>query len=165
MNTTIRKGNHPMKLDKLLRSNNDVIARRLNTNPPPTDAELLRKGLSRQLQRLPGSVGDPDPDRRRELGEVEVDLGAEKRRVRLAHDPENRAMSVHGVHVMMTNVDKDLADSFESTASRFMEEQGTAEMETQRVLLGLVVSAIMRRHQFLADAVVRQLRHERFHAI
>jgi hypothetical protein len=160
-----------MKLDKLFHTSEEVAARRLGVAPPArtmSDSELLRKGLSRQLAREPHSIGDPDPDRRRELGEVEIDLGlgTEKHRVRLAHDPENRAMSVHGVNVMMTDVDKDLRDSFESTSARLMEEQGNAEQETQRVLLGLVVSAVLRRHAFLTAAVAQRMRDEkRYHTV
>jgi hypothetical protein len=154
-----------MKLDKLLRSNHDVIARRLNTNPPPSDAELLRKGLARQLEREPHSVGSADPDRRRELGEIETEIGAEKRRIRISHDPQSRSMSLHGINVELNNVDEDLRRSFESTAARCMEEQGSAEQETQRVLRGLVVSAIMRRHQFLTAAVTQRLHHERYHGV
>jgi hypothetical protein len=152
-----------MKLDKLLRSNHDVIARRLNTNPPPSDAELLRKGLARQLERLPGSVGDADPDRKRELGEIEVDLGTDKRCVRVAHDPEQRAMSLHGVHTPLSEIDKPLADAFVASAGALNAAQGEIEQATQAAILGAVVSAVMRRHKFLADAVVRQLQHERYH--
>jgi hypothetical protein len=158
--------------DKLFRvDDDDVTAMRLaNLGRAPrlrtmSDAELLRKGMARQIERQPHSVGSADPDRKRELGETEVDLGTERRRIRIAHDPENGAMSLHGVNVMVSNVDKDLADSFESTASRFMQEQGNAEQETQRVLLGLVVSAIMRRHQFLTAAVTQRLRDERYHGV
>jgi hypothetical protein len=154
-------------LDKLHRTADDVTARRLRTNPPPSDSELLRKGLARQLARQPHSIGDPDPDRKRELGEIEVELGpsAERRRIRVAHDPQSGAMSLHGVNVMMSSVDNDLADPFVATAARLNEAQGMEEQETQRVLLGLVVSAVLRRHKFLADALTRQLDHERFRAI
>jgi hypothetical protein len=130
-----------------------------------SDAELLRKGLARQLEREPHSVGSADPDRKRELGEVEADIGSERRKIRVMHDPENSAMSLHGVHTPMSSIDADLRDSFMATAAQLSEAQGTAEQETQRTLLGLVVSAVLRRHKFLSDAVVRQLRHERYHSI
>jgi hypothetical protein len=154
-------------LDKLHRTADDVTHRRLRTNPPPSDSELLRKGLSRQLERLPHSIGDADPDRKRELGEIEIELApsSEKRRIRVAHDPENGAMHLHGVAVTMSQVDEDLRDSFEATAANLNLAQGMAEQETQRTLLGLVVGAVLRRHKFLADALTRQLDHERWRAV
>jgi hypothetical protein len=65
---------------------------------------------------------------------------------------------------MVSDLGQDLADSFVSVAARLNEEQGTAEQETQRVLLGLVVSAALRRHRFLSDAVTRQLQQQRYGA-
>jgi hypothetical protein len=154
-----------MKLDKLLRSNHDVIARRLHTNPPPTDSELLRKGLSRQLERQPHSVGSADPDRRRELGEIETEIGTERRRIRVAHDPEQGAMYLHGVATPLSGIDKPLADAFVASAGALNAAQGEIEQRTQAAIVGAVVSAVLRRHQFLADALVQQLRHERYHGI
>jgi hypothetical protein len=157
-----------MKLDKLYHTSDEVAARRLNVAPPArtmSDSELLRKGLSRQLQREPHSIGDPDPDRRRELGEIEVELGTERRRVRIAHDPEQGSMHLHGIATPLSGIDKPLADAFVASAGALNAAQGEAEQQTQSAIIGAVVSAIMRRHQFLADALVQQLRHERYHSL
>jgi hypothetical protein len=40
--------------------------------------EVAKYGI---IGRAPHSIGDPDPDRKRELGEVEIDLGTEQRRI------------------------------------------------------------------------------------
>jgi hypothetical protein len=159
-----------MHLDKLYRvADDDVTAMRLkNLGPAPktrtmSDAELLRKGLSRQLERQPHSTGSADPSRRVELGEAEIDLGSSgKHRIRVAHDPENGAMHLHGVAITMAQVDKELAESFATVATRVSELQGTAEQASQTTLLSLVVNEVMRRHKFAADAVTRQLRNGRY---
>jgi hypothetical protein len=140
--------------------------RETGTVPPiSSDGELLRRGLAAQLEREPHSIGDPDPDRKRKLGEVEIDLGTGPRRIRVAHDPQAGTMSLHGVHLRLADLDPGLARSFEATAAAVNEAQGTAEMEDQLILLGALLDRILRRHKFAADAVVRQLDHERFAAI
>jgi hypothetical protein len=161
-----------MHLDKLYRvADDDVTAMRLaNLGPAPkvrtmSDAELLRKGLARQLEREPHSIGSADPDRKRELGEIEVEVGSERRRIRIAHDPEQGAMYLHGIATPMSSIHKPLADAFVASAGALNAAQGSAEQETQVAIVSAVVSAVLRRHQFLADALVRQLRHERYHSL
>jgi hypothetical protein len=158
--------------DKLYRvADDDVTAMRLaNLGPAPkvrtmSDDELLRKGMARQLERQPHSIGSADPDRKRELGEIEVDLGTERRRIRIAHDPEQNAMYLHGIATPLSGIDRDLGDAFVASAGALNAAQGEMEQATQAAILGAVVSAVLRRHQFLADAVVQQLRHERYHSL
>jgi hypothetical protein len=130
-----------------------------------SDSELLRKVLARQLAREPHSIGDPDPDCKRELGEIEVDVGSERRRIRVAHDPEQAAMYLHGIATPLSGIDKDLADAFVANAGALNAAQGEIEQQTQSGIIGAVVSAVLRRHQFLTAAVTQRLRDERYHAI
>jgi hypothetical protein len=164
---------HLDKMDKLLRNPDDDVnalrkaqlTRAPPSRPMPSDGELLRRGLASQMQREPHSIGDPDPDRKRELGEVEIDLGTGPRRIRVAHDPQNGVLHLHGVAVLTAELDPAWVRSFESTAAAFNEAQGTAEQETQRILLGALIERVLRRHKFAHDALVRQLDHERFTAV
>jgi hypothetical protein len=50
-------------------------------------------------------------------------------------------------------------------AGALNEAQGREEQETQRILLGALIDRVLRRHQFAADALVRQLDHERYGAV
>jgi hypothetical protein len=77
-----------------------------NKGSMPTDDELLRRGMAAQMQREPHSIGDPDPDRKRELGEVEIDLGTGPLRIRVAHDPQEGALHLHGVAVLTAELDR-----------------------------------------------------------
>jgi hypothetical protein len=163
---------HLDKMDKLLRTPDDDLTAlrksqltRAPSRPLLSDSELLRRGLSAQMAREPHSIGDPDPDRARELGEIEIDLDSGPRRIRVAHDPQNGALHLHGVAVLTSEIDPALMRSIELTAGALNEAQGREEQETQRILLSALLSRAVRRHKFLADALVRQLDHERYGAV
>jgi predicted 2-oxoglutarate/Fe(II)-dependent dioxygenase YbiX len=55
--------------------------------------------------------------------------------------------------------------SFEATAAMLNEKQGSEEEATARTLLAALLERVLRRHKFAADALVRQLEHERFIAV
>jgi hypothetical protein len=56
------------------------------------ERQQVRSGIAKY------GIVDPDPDQKRELGEVEIDLGTEQRRIRVSHDPQARTMNLHGIH-------------------------------------------------------------------
>jgi hypothetical protein len=125
---------------------------------------LIKTGIVNP-ERAPHSIGSADPDRKRELGEVEIDLGAEQRRIRVAYDPQGGTLNLHGVVVQTSDLDRDLMRSFEATAAMLNEMQGREEEATARTLLAALIDRVLRRHKFAADALVRQLDHERFTAV
>jgi hypothetical protein len=103
--------------------------------------------VAAQIAREPHSIGDPDPTRKRELGEVEVNLDSGPRRIRVAHDPQNGALHLHGIAILTAELDPALVRSFEATAAAFNQAQGREEQETQRILLGALLDRVMRRHK------------------
>jgi hypothetical protein len=56
-----------------------------------------------------GLGGVPDPDRKRELGEIEIQIDsgpyAGPHRLRVAHDSPNREMNLHGARISLGNID------------------------------------------------------------
>jgi hypothetical protein len=63
-------------------------------------AELEKRGRIAKAQHDGNrGIGTPDPDRKRELGEVEIDLGTEQRRIRVSYDPRGGTLNLHGVMV------------------------------------------------------------------
>jgi hypothetical protein len=155
---------NPHLADRLPK-NPQTSTSRGTTTMRPSDTDLLRKGLAAQIAREPHSIGDPDPTRKRELGEVEINLDSGPRRIRVAHDPQNGALHPHGIAILTAELDPALVRSFEATAAAFNQAQGREEQETQRILLGALLDRVMRRHKFVGDAVVRRLDHERFTAV
>jgi hypothetical protein len=133
----------------------------------PSEADALRQHEVAKYgivgrEREPHSIGDPDPDRRRELGEIEITLDSGPRRIRVRHDPQERTLNLHGAHVRLDDLEPGLARSFEATAALFNQMQGELEQEDQRILLGALIDRAMRRNKWLSDAVVRQLDNERY---
>lgn len=119
------------------------------------DGELRKQGAVAQARRMPG-VGSPDPDRRLEIGEVETALG----RVRVAISRDS--IAVHGVHVPLSDIDRDLREAIVETSASFAAATLDIEQSKQRSIVGFVVDAILRRHQFLTAKVKEAKQHERF---
>jgi hypothetical protein len=121
------------------------------TTSLPSDSELLRKGLAAQMRRLPGGAGDPD--HRIVIGEVDVpDVG----RVHVEHDQAADEVVFHGVRGRLADFDADLRNAFCAGTAAFVEAQNAAEQVTARTLVGLVVTAIIQRHDKFIGATVRQ---------
>jgi hypothetical protein len=118
--------------------------------------EALRKRASHaaQLRHLPGT-GDPDPDRRIEIGEVETQLG----RVRVAI--ERDSIQIHGVAAMLSEIDADLRTAIVSTSAAFAAAILDIEQTEQRAINGFVMDAVFRRHEFLSARVREAKRRER----
>ena len=132
--------------------------------PLKTDAQLRKSGIVAQTRHAPG-VPAFDPDRKRELGEVWINLAGDNHKIRVAHDPVEKEIILHGVHFQMSDFDKQMMRSFEATAAALNDAQGEEEQATQRELLGALIERVLRRNRFAADALVRQLRNERYTAV
>ncbi|UGY03274.1 hypothetical protein [Bradyrhizobium quebecense] len=100
-----------------------------------------------------------DASRRRELGEVEIEVDGGRHRVDVAHDPARGELRIHGATFDTAEIDRTLMRSFEATAAELNRVQGQAEDAPLREALGALLDRILRRHKFTADAVTRQLRH------
>jgi len=121
--------------------------------------ESLRKkaALATQLRHLPGS-GSVDPDHRIELGEISTELG----RIRLSVSRDS--FEAHGVSVLLEDIDSDLRQALVSTSAAFAAAILDSEQSEQKTIVGIVMDAVMRRHQFLTAKVKELLRRERIDA-
>jgi hypothetical protein len=115
---------------------------------PADDGEMRKAAAIAQARRGPGT-GDPDPDRRIEIGEVETELG----RVNVAVLRDE--LRVHGVHVPLSDIDADLRGAIISTSSAFAAAERDEEQTSQRAILAIIIDGVLRRHKFL-DAKVRE---------
>jgi hypothetical protein len=154
--------------DPLLKAARQAKMSRVFYQPQGVDVAVLAQDREPWClhKREPHSIGSADPDRKRELGEIEIQIDsgpyAGPHRLRVAHDPRERTMNLHGANVSLGDIDPALAAGFEATAAAVNAAQGSAEQETQRELLAALLDRILRRHKWAADAVVRQLEHERY---
>ena len=120
----------------------------------PVDDGLSKAAVAAQLRQLHGT-GDPDPDRRVEIGECETELG----RVRVAISRES--ISIHGVNTNLSEIDADLRDALVHTAASFAAAQTDLEQTQQKSMIGFVMDAVMRRHQCLTAKVKESKARER----
>jgi hypothetical protein len=120
------------------------------------DAELRRKADLAKAQRLPGS-GNPDPNARTEVGEVD---SKEFGRLRLAVSRDE--IMIHGVNAPLSDLDEDLRAALVSSSSAFSAAENEEEQTTQRKIIGIIVDAVLRRHEWLSAKVRDAKRNERF---
>jgi hypothetical protein len=102
--------------------------------------------LAAQARHMPG-VGSPDPNRRREIGEIETALG--RVRVTVAHD----SLRVHGVNVLLADIDVGLRGALVTASAAFAAAESDIEQSEQRVVIGYLVDAILRRDKTLEASV------------
>jgi hypothetical protein len=121
----------------------------------PRDEALRKRAVVAHLRHMPGE-GNPDPDRRIEIGECETSLG----RVRVAVSRDD--LSVHGVNVPLTDIDRDLGEAVVETSASFAAATLDVEQSKQRTLVGLVIDGVLRRHEFLTAKVREAKRRERY---
>jgi hypothetical protein len=119
------------------------------------DEAMRKRAVVAQLRHMPGE-GDPDPDRRIEIGECETQLG--RVRVTISRDE----LSVHGVNVPLTDIDRDLREAIVETSASFAAATLDIEQSKQRTLVGLVIDGVLRRHEFLTAKVREAKRRERY---
>lgn len=120
-------------------------------------SELARRGLVAKLHRA--GIGDPDPGRRIEIGEVDT---GHHGRVRVALDHGAGALVVHGVAVDINEIDADLRRSLIAAAAMFTGAKDPAHQTSAKTLIGTVVAAILDRHDELHTGVFDARRRERF---
>lgn len=121
----------------------------------PKDEAMRKRAVATQLRHLPGT-GDPDPDRRIEIGECETQLG----RVRVAVSRDTLAL--HGVNVALSEIDRDLREAVVSTSASFAAAVLDVEQAKQRTLVGLVIDGVLRRHEFISARVKEAKQRERY---
>jgi hypothetical protein len=127
---------------------------------PPFDNELLRKGLAAQLAREPHSIGSADVHQRTEFGDIETPHG--RVMVSVSHDRGADVLAVHGVNVPMTDISRDLRQSVVATAAAFNAAFSAEEQVTQKTIVGLIVSAVMRENPTLEAEVKRRVQAQRY---
>lgn len=96
----------------------------------PSNADLLRRGLARQLEREPSSIGKADPGHRVDLGEVKTTRHGV---VSVAHDIDQGALVMHGIAVALDEIDADLRSLFLSSSATLNSVQDRA-LQSQRAL-------------------------------
>jgi hypothetical protein len=121
----------------------------------PLKEALSKKAVVAQQRRLPGT-GNPDPDRRLEIGECETELG--RVRVSISRD----SISIHGVNTPLSEIDTDLRGAVATTAASFAAAETALEQTEQRAVIGVLMDAILRRHQFLTASVKEAKTRERY---
>ncbi len=141
------------KLEQAQRELDREIAASRKPSTPHYPDELVRKAVIAQVRHQQPGVGNPDPDRRIEVGEVKTEVG----RVRVAVSRDS--LMVHGANVMLQEIDADLRSAIISTAAGLDAAETDIEQTKQREIIGFLVSAVLRRHQQLA-ANVRSAQHK-----
>ncbi len=125
---------------------------------PPSDGALLRKGLAAQLAREPHSIGGGSAHERTEFGGVPTSLG----RIVIAYDRGDNSIVVHGVNVRTSELDQDLRQSLIATSAAFNAAFSAEEQTAQKIIIGLIVSEVMRRSEWLGTEVKRRLQAQRY---
>src|SRR4029077_12071413 len=77
------------------------------------EEEMMKRGAVAQMRRTEPGVGDPDPDRRIEIHDVETQLG--RFHVAVSRD----ALRIGNTNVMLDNIDHDLRGAVLASAAAF----------------------------------------------
>ncbi|MBR0934856.1 hypothetical protein [Bradyrhizobium jicamae] len=127
--------------------------------------QRLAKGghLTTSAAERSGTAGTVDPNRRRELGEAEVNIGSRHYRVRVGLD--SAALFVHGHRIELTDVGPLLRQALNATAAALNAAQGREEQAAQIEILGAMLDRVMQRLPVAADAVVREIDRLRYAAM
>lgn len=116
---------------------------------------LLRKAVAAQGRHLGIHT-------RTEFGEV--DAGGRHGRVMVAHDQAADVVSIHGVNADLSSIDPDLRAGFRSAAATFNAAQDSAEQSDAKALIGIVVGAVLDRHDFVGAQVRERKFSQRYRA-
>ncbi len=125
---------------------------------PPSDDELLHKGLAAQLDREPHSIGSADIHQRTEFGTVKTPFGT----VVVSHDRGTDSVAIHGVNVATSDLGDDLRQSLIATSAAFSAAETAEEQVSQRNIIALIVGEALRRREWLAAEVKRRLQRQRY---
>jgi hypothetical protein len=123
--------------------------------PVPTDDELRKLGNAAQMDRIHGVASHT----RTEFGEIET---REHGRLIVAHDRADGSLSIHGVKILTSELERGLCDAVNATSAAFNRAEAGEEQYTQKAIVGLIVSEVLRRDAALTAAVKRQLHAARF---
>ncbi len=149
-------GSWATKIERAQRELDRETAARRKPSTPRYGEELLHKAAVAQTRRqLPG-VGNPDPDRRIEVGEVNT---TEVGRVRVAVSRDS--IDVHGANVLLDDVDRNLRDALIEASAEFNAAENAEEQAGQRTVITALVDAVLRRHTSLKAKVKERLADQR----
>ena len=152
-------------MDKLLiddayRSLRKDRAAATTPRPVPSESELRKQARVAELKHFgPRGVGEPDTARRIVIGEAETPFG----RIRVEHDQAADVVRLHGVSVDLGDIDNDLRNAIVASSAAFARAENEQEQTTARALVGVVVSAILARHEdFIGAKVHARIARERY---
>lgn len=123
-------------------------------SPELSNDELQKR--ARAAERRHAGVGDPDG--RIEVGEVETSFG----RIRFSHSVAKQLITMHGVEAPLSVIDQDLRRAISVSSAAFNAAQTGEEQSDQRAVIGVVVDAVLRRHDFLSARVKEARLRERY---
>jgi len=129
---------------------------------PPSDGELLRRGLAAGMAREPHSIGNADTHQRVEFGRVEhPELG----HLQIAHENDGARdwLNIHGVNFEVA--DRDLRDAISTTAGAFNAAQTAESQRSQVAIVSTIVSEVLRRSTWLHAKIKEVKDRERFTAV
>jgi hypothetical protein len=110
------------------------------------ESAMLRKAAEAEMRRFGGAGTHP----RLEIGEVET--GGRHGRVRVAHDQGADEVIIHGVTVSLADL-KDHGRAFRAASATFNDAHDAAEQSDAKALIGVVVEAILTRHDWVGAKV------------
>jgi hypothetical protein len=120
--------------------------------------QLLRKAAEAQARHIGGAAPHP----RRVIGEVSA---GRHDRVHIEHDQSADVAVVHGVTFGLGDIDSDLSSAFRAASAAYINaEQNTAEQTNAQSLVGLVVAAVLDRHDWVGSQVRERLFSQRYRA-
>jgi hypothetical protein len=122
----------------------------------PSSDILRKRGAVAVLRH--GIPGVGDPDRRVVFGTVEAKGG----QVFVEHDQSADMIVIHGVGAKLADVAPSLRASFLYASAGFSQAENESEQVAARTLVGLVVNAIIDRHDFVGAKVRERLFSQRF---
>jgi hypothetical protein len=120
------------------------------------DEALRKKGAVAQLRHMPG-VGDPNPDPRIEAGEIATESFG-RLRVAISKD----SLAIYNINVLLADLSADLRTAVIASGAAFAAAENDVEQTKQRVIIGILMNAILRRDKSLAASVRAAKLRERF---
>jgi hypothetical protein len=117
-------------------------------NAAMVEENLRKDAVAASIRHLPdGGL------RRIVIGEVDIEKVG---RIHVEHDQQADVILLQGIRFKLGDIDNDLRSAFCAGSAAFNAAQDSAEQTTARTLVGLVVRAILERHDKFIGAKVRE---------
>jgi hypothetical protein len=144
-----------------LRKNRATAASRSNTvRRAPTVEELRAAALARETdQHLGNGTGSTLIKKRRVIGSVDA---GEYGRLMVEHDQDADVLNLHGLHIDLADIDRDLRSAIVTTSAAFAAAEAGEEQAAQAGVIGVLVAAICRRHDFIGSKIKEIKSKERY---